>query len=120
MGYVFSLGVSGILFGAFFGGRLADYLGQKKVLMLSIAVFGIFMVITAYAPNVEVLYIARFFTGLGLGAAMPAMISGVGDEATEKNRGKLNSLMYCGLPVGASFVAILAIFLPEIKWQSLF
>jgi AAHS family 3-hydroxyphenylpropionic acid transporter len=120
MGYVFSLGVFGMLFGAFFGGRIADYLGQKKVLMLSIGIFGIFMSLTAIAPSVEVLYAARFFTGLGLGAAMPTMISVVGDEATEANRGKLNSLMYCGLPVGAIFVAGLAILLPEIQWQTLF
>lgn len=120
MGYVFSLGVFGMLFGAFFGGRIADYMGQKKVLMLSIAIFGVFMFITALAPTVEVLYAARFITGLGLGAAMPTMISVVGDEANEKNRGKLNSLMYCGLPVGAIFVTSLAILLPEIKWQTLF
>lgn len=120
MGYVFSLGVFGMLFGAFFGGRIADYLGQKKVLMLSIAIFGIFMSLTALAPSVEALYAARFFTGLGLGAAMPTMISVVGDEATEANRGKLNSLMYCGLPVGAIFVASLAILLPEVQWQTLF
>ena len=109
-----------MLFGAFFGRRIADYMGQKKVLMLSIAIFGVFMSITALAPTVEVLYAARFITGLGLGAAMPTMISVVGDEANEKNRGKLNSLMYCGLPVGAIFVASLAILLPEIKWQTLF
>lgn len=120
MGYVFSLGVFGMLFGAFFGGRIADYFGQKKVLMLSIAIFGIFMSLTALAPSVEALYAARFFTGLGLGAAMPTMISVVGDEATEANRGKLNSLMYCGLPVGAIFVASLAILLPEVQWQTLF
>lgn len=120
MGYVFSLGVFGMLFGAFFGGRIADYLGQKKVLMLSVTIFGLFMLLTAIAPSVEVLYAARFFTGLGLGAAMPTMISVVGDEATEANRGKLNSLMYCGLPVGAIFVAGLAMLLPEIQWQTLF
>ena len=120
MGYVFSLGVFGMLFGAFFGGRIADYLGQKKVLMLSIGIFGVFMSLTAIAPSIEILYAARFFTGLGLGAAMPTMISVVGDEATEANRGKLNSLMYCGLPVGAIFVAGLAILLPEIQWQTLF
>ena len=120
MGYVFSLGVFGMLFGAFFGGRVADYLGQKKVLMLSIAIFGLFMSITALAPSVEVLYAARFFTGLGLGAAMPTMISVVGDEATEANRGKLNSLMYCGLPVGALFVAGLAIIFKDISWHTLF
>jgi AAHS family 3-hydroxyphenylpropionic acid transporter len=120
MGYVFSLGVFGMLFGAFFGGRIADYFGQKKVLMLSIAIFGVFMSLTALAPSAETLYAARFFTGLGLGAAMPTMISVVGDEATEANRGKLNSLMYCGLPVGAIFVASLAILLPEVKWQTLF
>ena len=120
MGYVFSLGVFGMLFGAFFGGRVADYLGQKKVLMLSIAIFGVFMSLTALAPSAEVLYIARFFTGLGLGAAMPTMISVVGDEATEANRGKLNSLMYCGLPVGAIFVAGLAIIFKDISWHTLF
>ena len=120
MGYIFSLGVFGMLFGAFFGGRIADYLGQKKVLMLSIGIFGVFMSLTAIAPSIEILYAARFFTGLGLGAAMPTMISVVGDEATEANRGKLNSLMYCGLPVGAIFVAGLAILLPEVQWQTLF
>ncbi|WP_372403251.1 3-(3-hydroxy-phenyl)propionate transporter MhpT [Acinetobacter piscicola] len=120
MGYVFSLGVFGMLFGAFFGGRIADYLGQKKVLMLSIAIFGVFFSLSALAPNLEVLYISRFVTGLGLGAAMPTMISVVGDEATETNRGKLNSLMYCGLPVGAIFVAGLAIFFPNIQWQTIF
>lgn len=120
MGYVFSLGVFGMLFGAFFGGRVADYLGQKKVLMLSIAIFGVFFSISAVAPNVEILYLARFFTGLGLGAAMPTMISVVGDEATEANRGRLNSLMYCGLPVGAIFVAGLAIYFKDIPWQTLF
>ena len=120
MGYVFSLGVFGMLFGAFFGGRIADYLGQKKVLMLSVAIFGVFMSLTAIAPTIEVLYAARFFTGLGLGAAMPTMISVVGDEATEANRGKLNSLMYCGLPVGAICVAGLAMLRPDIQWQTLF
>lgn len=120
MGYVFSLGVFGMLFGAFFGGRVADYLGQKKVLMLSIAIFGLFMSLTAIAPSMEILYGARFFTGLGLGAAMPTMISVVGDEATEANRGKLNSLMYCGLPVGAIFVAGLAILFKDISWHTLF
>lgn len=120
MGYVFSLGVFGMLFGAFFGGRIADYLGQKKVLMLSVAIFGVFMSLTAIAPSIEVLYAARFLTGLGLGAAMPTMISVVGDEATEANRGKFNSLMYCGLPVGAIFVAGLAMVFPDIQWQTLF
>lgn len=120
MGYVFSLGVFGMLFGAFFGGRIADYFGQKKVLMISIAVFGVFFSVTAIAPNLEILYLARFLTGLGLGAAMPTMISVVGDEATEANRGKLNSLMYCGLPVGAICVAGLAIVFKDIPWQTLF
>jgi len=55
-----------------------------------------------------------------LGAAMPTMISVVGDEATEANRGKLNSLMYCGLPVGAIFVAGLAILFKDISWHTLF
>lgn len=120
MGYVFSLGVFGMLFGAFFGGRVADYLGQKKVLMLAVGIFGVFMALTAIAPSVEILYVARFLTGVGLGAAMPTMISVVGDQATEANRGKLNSLMYCGLPVGAICVAGLGMLFKDISWNTLF
>ncbi len=48
------------------------------------------------------------------------MISVVGDEATEENRGRLNSLMYCGLPVGAIFVAGLGIVFKDISWHTLF
>ena len=51
---------------------------------------------------------------------MPTMISVVGDEATEENRGRLNSLMYCGLPVGAIFVAGLGMLFKDISWHTLF
>ncbi len=32
---------------------------------------------------------------------------------------RLNSLMYCGLPVGAIFVAGLGMFLQDISWHTL-
>ncbi len=64
--------------------------GKKKVLMLSDFYFRcISCRLRQLHQPVKFLHTARFFTGLGLGAAMPTMISVVGDEATDANRGTL-------------------------------
>ena len=70
MGWVFSAGILGMLPGAFIGGRLADHLGRKRVLMGSVALFGIFSLVTAVAWDYNSLVVARFLTGAGLGASL--------------------------------------------------
>src|SRR5260370_19127366 len=75
MGWAFSIGALGLLPGAAIGGRLADRMGRKRVLMLSVALFGIFSILTTQVWSFESLLAARFMTGLGLGAAMPNLIA---------------------------------------------
>jgi MFS family permease len=53
LGLFFSSGNVGLLLGAIAGGRAADYLGRKTVLVCSIALFGVFSVATSLASSME-------------------------------------------------------------------
>src|SRR6202023_2997864 len=70
-GTFFSASTFGLFLGAIIGGRLADSIGRKKVLVVSIGLFGLFSLLTSLAPDVHSLIWARALTGLGLGGALP-------------------------------------------------
>ncbi|QBC31038.1 3-(3-hydroxy-phenyl)propionate transporter MhpT [Pandoraea sp. XY-2] len=121
MGWAFSAGAIGLLPGAALGGRLADRWGRKRVLMLSVALFGIFSLATAHTWNFESLLTARFLTGLGLGAAMPNLIALCAEAAPEGQRSTAVGAMYCGMPFGAAFAAVIGIMSPgDEGWRHVF
>ncbi|WP_449432660.1 3-(3-hydroxy-phenyl)propionate transporter MhpT [Pseudomonas putida] len=120
MGWVFSAGILGLLPGAFVGGWLADRIGRKRVLMGSVALFGIFSLATAQAWDFHSLLGARLLTGLGLGAALPNLIALTSECAGERLRGFAVSLMYCGVPLGAALAAGIGIAGYAGGWKTVF
>ncbi|VVE72725.1 3-(3-hydroxy-phenyl)propionate transporter MhpT [Pandoraea captiosa] len=121
MGWAFSAGAIGLLPGAALGGRLADRWGRKRVLMMSVALFGIFSLATAHVWNFESLLTARFLTGLGLGAAMPNLIALCAEAAPHGQRNTAVGAMYCGMPFGAALAAVIGIVSPsEEGWRHVF
>lgn len=66
MGWIFSAGILGLLPGALVGGMLADRYGRKRILIGSVALFGLFSLATAIAW-ISSLVFARLMTGVGLG-----------------------------------------------------
>ncbi|GAB3626616.1 3-(3-hydroxy-phenyl)propionate transporter MhpT [Pandoraea terrae] len=121
MGWAFGAGAIGLLPGAALGGRLADWLGRKKVLMLSVVLFGLFSLATTRVWNFEGLLAARFLCGLGLGAAMPNLIALCSEAASPKQRNTAVGAMYCGMPFGAALAAVIGILSPgDADWRSVF
>lgn len=122
IGWVFSAGILGLLPGAFVGGWLADRIGRKRVLMGSVALFGIFSLATAHAWDFPSLLGARLLTGLGLGlgAALPNLIALTSECAAERLRGFAVSLMYCGVPLGAALAAGIGIAGYAGSWKTVF
>lgn len=120
MGWVFSAGIFGLLPGAFFGGLLADRIGRKRVLMASVALFGLFSLVTTIAWDFNSLLIARCLTGVGLGAALPNLIALTSEVAGPRLRGTAVSLMYCGVPLGAALAATIGIADLAGGWQVVF
>ncbi|MGF6605366.1 AAHS family 3-hydroxyphenylpropionic acid transporter [Paraburkholderia sp. WSM4175] len=109
LGLAFSAGMLGLLPGAMIGGRLADRIGRKRVLMISMAIFGIFSIATAQVWSFESLLIARVLTGIGLGGAMPNLIALSSEAVDARHRNTAVSVMYCGMPLGGALAALIAV-----------
>lgn len=108
LGIFFSAGILGLLPGALVGGRIADRIGRKKVLMWSTGVFALFTLCTVWVNSFNSLLFVRFFAGVGLGAAMPILITLASEAVSPQNRGRAVGLMYCGMPVGAAIISLVA------------
>ncbi len=120
LGVFFSAGILGLLPGALLGGRVADRIGRKKVLIFSTAVFAIFTLCTVWVNSFSSLLVVRFLAGAGLGAAMPILITLAAEAVTPQNRGRAVGLMYCGMPVGAAILSLVATTEFGSHWKNVF
>jgi MFS transporter, AAHS family, 3-hydroxyphenylpropionic acid transporter len=121
LGLFFSAAILGLLPGGLIGGRLGDRIGRKKILMIAVALFGLFSILTALVTSYSGLLFARFMTGVGLGAALPNLVALASESVSDKARGRAISLMYCGMPIGGVVVSLLAsTALAATNWKVIF
>lgn len=117
----FSAGMLGLLPGALLGGILADRVGRKRVLLLSMLVFGAFSLGTAHVWGFPSLLVARFLTGLGLGGAMPNLIALSAEAVEPRSRNTAVCVMYCGMPFGGALAALLGVLSTgDDAWRNIF
>ena len=67
-------------------GPIADRFGRKPVLLFSVALFGLFSLFSAWAPSLQMLVALRFFTGIGIGGAMPTTVALTSDYTPDRWR----------------------------------
>lgn len=120
LGIFFSAGILGLLPGALIGGRYADLVGRKMVLIWSVAIFAVFTLCTVWVNSFYSLLMVRFLAGAGLGAAMPNLIALVSEAVSDERRGRAVGLMYCGMPIGAILVSLLAAYDIGGNWKTIF
>ncbi|QGZ58979.1 3-(3-hydroxy-phenyl)propionate transporter MhpT [Paraburkholderia acidiphila] len=121
MGLAFSAGMLGLLPGAMIGGRLADRIGRKRVLLLSMLAFGVFSIFTAQVWSFATLLVARVLTGIGLGGAMPNLIALSAEAVPPRLRNTAVSIMYCGMPLGGALAALIGVLSAgDAEWRHIF
>lgn len=120
LGMFLSAGNFGLLFGAVVGGRVADRIGRKAVLVTAIALFGLCSAITGLAWDMPSLITARVLTGLGLGGAMPNLIALAADISHDKSRNSSIALTYIGMPMGGVVASSIIFLAPAAQWRSVF
>lgn len=121
MAWAFSAATLGTLPGALLGGRFADKIGRKSVLIFSILLFGIMSVLTAFASDYSLLLLIRFLTGLGMGGALPMMITLASEAVSEQYKGTAVSVMYSGIPFGGMLTSFVAMALAgDSEWRHIF
>jgi AAHS family 4-hydroxybenzoate transporter-like MFS transporter len=102
LGPVLSAALFGLAAGALVAGPLADRLGRKLMLIVSVLVFGIACLGASLSADLGQLTVLRFATGLGLAAAMPNAVTLVSEYCPQRLRATITNTMFCGFPRGAA------------------
>jgi AAHS family benzoate transporter-like MFS transporter len=125
-GFLGSIALFGMMFGAIIFGSLSDKLegygfSRKKLIVLCICLFSSFTLLCGYATNPQNFGIFRFLAGLGLGGVMPNVIALMTEYTPKKLRATLVSLMFSGYAVGGMCSALLGMWLvPQFGWKIMF
>jgi AAHS family 4-hydroxybenzoate transporter-like MFS transporter len=120
-GLVFGIGLFGGLIGAFLFGLTSDRYGRKPNLLIAVGLFAAVTLVTPFVSTVPELLLVRFITGLGLGGALPGIISITSEFTPRRMRATVVGLMFCGFPLGAVVGGIVAAkLIPVLGWQAVF
>ncbi|NYI79129.1 MFS transporter [Nocardioides panzhihuensis] len=108
-GMIGSYTTLGMLVGALAVGALADILGRRRLILLSIGSFSLATVATAMAPTPELFGLFRLLAGIGLGGVMPTAIALTVEYAPPGKKQLYNAAMFIGYAFGGVFAAIAAL-----------
>jgi len=120
LGYFFAASTVGLFIGAPFGGWIGDRKGRKFALVMSLGLFGLFSLLTAFCTTIETLTLTRLLTGLGLGGAMPNMIALTAESSAPEKRSRNVTLMYSGVSLGGALASVVAVISTPEHWRAVF
>src|SRR6476660_7495363 len=109
VGWAGGIYVAGACVGALFFGQLTDRLGRKKLFLITLAVYTVATVLTAFSMNVTWYLAARFLTGAGIGGEYAAINSAIDELIPAKFRGRVDVAINGSFWVGAAGGALLTI-----------
>jgi MFS family permease len=109
IGFAGAAYVAGACVGALFFGHLTDRLGRKKLFMVSLGVYSVATVLTAFSMNPAWYFAARFLTGAGIGGEYAAINSAIDELIPARYRGRVDVAINGSFWVGAAAGALLTI-----------
>jgi MFS transporter, putative metabolite:H+ symporter len=119
-GLVATATFAGMLVGAWFWGTISDYIGRRAGFQITVLIFALFGLLSAFAPSWEWLALLRFVTGFGLGGALPLDFSLYAEFLPTRNRGRnlviLESFWAAGTIIAAGLAWLLV---PSFGWRPL-
>jgi AAHS family 4-hydroxybenzoate transporter-like MFS transporter len=107
--------------GALTFGQLGDRFGRKQTLVTATLLFGVFTIGTALATNFWALIAFRFVAGVGMGGAMPNVVSLNDEYAPRRIRALMVLLQWSSFPFGGTIGGLAArSLLQHFAWPSVF
>ncbi len=104
----------GMIPGALMWGKVADWLGRKKSIILSLALYAPIPVLSAFAPTIDTLWWLRFVGGVVLSGALVVTFPYFEELVPVKVRGRATVYLSAGWPVGLLVaVAVTAVLMDE-------
>ncbi|MEU8800553.1 MFS transporter [Spirillospora sp. NPDC048819] len=109
IGYAAAIYVAGACSGALFFGQLTDRFGRKKLFILTLAVYVVATVATAFAFAPWYFFVCRFVTGMGIGGEYAAINSAIDELIPARARGRVDIIINGSYWVGAALGALAAV-----------
>ncbi len=102
-------------------GRLADQLGRRRVFQWGLSIFGATSLLSAIAPNAEILIAARVLQGVGSAALVPASLA-IALGAVEQGQRNLVAALWSATGALASAVgpSLGALLVASWSWRGVF
>ena len=101
--------VAGACIGALFFGQLTDRFGRKKLFLITLGVYTVATVLTAFSMNPMWYFACRFLTGTGIGGEYAAINSAIDELIPAKYRGRVDVAINGSFWVGAALGSLLTI-----------
>ena len=110
-----SVYVAGACLGALLFGQLTDRFGRKRLFLVTLGLYLLATVATAFATGPLWFLIARFFTGAGIGGEYAAINSAIDELIPARARGRIDLIINGSFWLGAALGALLSwlVFLRE-------
>jgi EmrB/QacA subfamily drug resistance transporter len=103
------------------GGRIADVIGRRALLMAGAATFTTMSLVAAVAPSLGVLLVARFLQGAGAAVMIPASLAVVlADTPPERRAAAIGAWSGAGALAAAAGPAIGGVLVDVAGWRSVF
>ena len=120
-----SIFLVGMFGGAYVFGYMADRLGRKRLFILTLLIYSLATVASAFSWNYGSLALFRLITGFGIGGEYGAVNSAVQEFIPSKWRGFMSGLMPATWDLGTVLASLttlfaLALLPPEIGWRVAF
>jgi MFS family permease len=108
--------IGGVIFGA-----LADRLGRRLVLSLTILTYSLGTFLCGFSTGFYDLLIFRIITGLGVGGEWATGQAYVAESFPAKMRGRFCAIMQTGAPIGVALASVVGGFVqPLLGWRGCF
>jgi MFS family permease len=127
IGAAASIYVAGACLGALFFGQLTDRFGRKNLMMITLSVYILATVLTAFSFAPWYFFLCRFFTGAGIGGEYAAINSAIDELIPARNRGQvditINGSYWVGSAIGgvaALWFLDTAVFARDFGWRLAF
>jgi MFS family permease len=109
IGFAGAIYVAGACLGALVFGQLTDRFGRKKLFMVTLGVYLVGTVLTAFSMNPTWYFACRFVTGAGIGGEYAAINSAIDELIPARYRGRVDIAINGSFWVGAAAGALLTI-----------
>lgn len=121
LGVLLSAGLVGMAVGSLALAPVADVIGRRPLILISVGLATVGMLLSAAAPSALLLGLARVVTGLGVGGILASTNVIASEYASARWRGLAIGLYTAGYGIGATLGGVAArAMLADLGWRSVF